>query len=767
MSDRFERIGKNFFNHGVEVRKGNISGSITSTGSFASVQVADKVQGTLTVAGDTTFQNDVAVTGHITASGNISSSGTIYADNFTSTGGDSDGISFADDLDITGAITASGNLGAGGNLYITGTADIDGASNLASDLYVGGNITGSSNISASGNLYVTGNADIDGTLDVDGTANLDDVDIDGYVTASGNIGTDSKLFVTGTSNLVGNTTLQNDLSVSGNITGSTVSASTGKFTTIDIDGGAIDGAAIGASSHTTIKGTTIDATTDFTIGGTVITDGQVADDGTFTMDITDDMVIDVDGGNLDVKDGGTSLLNISSTVVSGSATSVATFGSYGGNVSGSVSSTGSFGYLNVDGDAVIGGNITFGDADTDNIIFGAEVSSSILPDADSTYDFGSSTKYWKDAYIDSVTATGNVSSSVSSTGSFGRVEIAGALTNNSDMFTTHLTGSFSGSFAGQIGSRKLHEESSAATTWTINHNLGSQYVNVTVYDSNDVMVIPTSVTANNANTMTLTFGSPVAGTAMLGLGGGSTADGRTHIHSQASAGTNWRVTHSLGEQFPAVTVYDDNDEVIIPATIKATGINHADLTFEESISGNAHFSVGNGIPGITSANAGKFIRISSTGTNLEFTAANTDVTGALSITGSLSVEGHGHITASGNISASGTIYADNFQSAGGDSAGISFTDDLDLTGHLTASGNISSSGNLYVTGNTDIDGTLDVDGTSNLDDVDVDGYITASGNIGTDGNLYVTGNADVNGTTNLDDVDVDGYITASGNIGTE
>ena len=56
MSDRFERIGKNFFNHGVEVRKGNISGSITSTGSFASVQVADKVQGTLTVAGDTTFQ---------------------------------------------------------------------------------------------------------------------------------------------------------------------------------------------------------------------------------------------------------------------------------------------------------------------------------------------------------------------------------------------------------------------------------------------------------------------------------------------------------------------------------------------------------------------------------------------------------------------------------------------------------------------------------------------------------------------------------------
>ena len=35
-----------------------------------------------------------------------------------------------------------------------------------------------------------------------------------------------------------------------------------------------------------------------------------------------------------------------------------------------------------------------------------------------------------------------------------------------------------------------------------------------------------------------------------------------------------------------------------------------------------------------------------------------------------------HITASGDISSSGTVFADNFQSTGGDSEGISFTDDL-------------------------------------------------------------------------------------------
>ena len=62
------------------------------------------------------------------------------------------------------------------------------------------------------------------------------------------------------------------------------------------------------------------------------------------------------------------------------------------------------------------------------------------------------------------------------------------------------------------------------------------------------------------------------------------------------------------------------------------------------------------------------------------------------LTGDLFVTNH--ITASGNISASGTIFANNFQSAGGDVGGISFTDDFNLIGNLTASGNISSSGHV-------------------------------------------------------------------------
>ena len=78
-----------------------------------------------------TVDGDITAT-HITASGNISASGTIYADNFTSTGGDVAGISFADDLNITGHITASGDINTtAGRVYEAGTSVIDHATAMA------------------------------------------------------------------------------------------------------------------------------------------------------------------------------------------------------------------------------------------------------------------------------------------------------------------------------------------------------------------------------------------------------------------------------------------------------------------------------------------------------------------------------------------------------------------------------------------------------------------------------------------------------------
>ena len=41
-----------------------------------------------------------------------------------------------------------------------------------------------------------------------------------------------------------------------------------------------------------------------------------------------------------------------------------------------------------------GGTLTLGDANTDNIVFGGEVDSNIIPDDDDNYDLGSSSKQW-------------------------------------------------------------------------------------------------------------------------------------------------------------------------------------------------------------------------------------------------------------------------------------------------------------------------------------------------------------------------------------
>jgi len=68
------------------------------------------------------------------------------------------------------------------------------------------------------------------------------------------------------------------------------------MTNVNIDSGAIDGTAIGANSHSTIKGTTIDATTDFTIDGLVITADTITNDAALTVDAAGDIILDANSG---------------------------------------------------------------------------------------------------------------------------------------------------------------------------------------------------------------------------------------------------------------------------------------------------------------------------------------------------------------------------------------------------------------------------------------------------------------------------------------
>jgi hypothetical protein len=56
------------------------------------------------------------------------------------------------------------------------------------------------------------------------------------------------------------------------------------------------------------------------------------------------------------------------------------------------------GNATIDGNITLGGNITVGDSDTDFVTFGADISSSIIPDVDIAFDLGTNSKRWKTIY---------------------------------------------------------------------------------------------------------------------------------------------------------------------------------------------------------------------------------------------------------------------------------------------------------------------------------------------------------------------------------
>ena len=102
------------------------------------------------------------------------------------------------------------------------------------------------------------------------------------------------------------------------------------------------------------------------------------------------------GSGIAIPDGTTGFVYCDGTNVLEALTNVAGNLVVGGNAS-------IGGNLTVTGTTTFnGGTLTLGDADTDNIVFGGEVDSNIIPDDDDTHDLGSSSKKWKDIYIDGI-----------------------------------------------------------------------------------------------------------------------------------------------------------------------------------------------------------------------------------------------------------------------------------------------------------------------------------------------------------------------------
>jgi len=95
--------------------------------------------------------------------------------------------------------------------------------------------------------------------------------------------------------------------------------------------------------------------------------------------------------------------NITGTTITGSNVRVTNDLNVGGKVTVTGDISGSnlnlTGNATIDGDIVLKGNISIGNQTTDLVTFGADVSSSILPDVHNAFDLGSSEKNWRNLHV--------------------------------------------------------------------------------------------------------------------------------------------------------------------------------------------------------------------------------------------------------------------------------------------------------------------------------------------------------------------------------
>ena len=71
----------------------------------------------------------------------------------------------------------------------------------------------------------------------------------------------------------------------------------------------------------------------------------------------------------------------------------------------------------------------------------------------------------------------------------------------------------------EAGFNRVFTQTSTATTWSFEHNLGNQYPQVIVYDSNDELVIPGKVEAVDVNNLNIYFDTAQSGIATATVGG--------------------------------------------------------------------------------------------------------------------------------------------------------------------------------------------------------------------------------------------------------
>ena len=341
-----------------------------------------------------------------------------------------------------------------------------------------------------------------------------------------------------------------------------------------------------------------------------------------------------------------------------------------------------------------GGTITMGDAATDNVVFGADVDSNIIPDDDDSYDLGSSSQEWRNLFID---GTANIDSLVADTADINGGTVDGAIIGGSS--AAAITGTTITGTSFVIGSADISE----AELETIDG------VTAGTVAASKAIVVDANKDFTGARNITLT-GELDAGS--LDVSGDVDVDGTTNL-----------------------------DVVDIDGAV--------DMATTLAVAGNVDFNGDLDVDGTT---------------NLDVV----DIDGAVDMATTLAVAGN--VDFNGDLDVDGTTNLDVVDIDGA----------VDMATTLTVGGEVTAA-SLDISGNVDIDGTLETDALSlngtavtataadiNLIDGITNGTVIASKAIITDSNKDITGGRNITISGELDagsldisgDADIDGTLEA-------
>lgn len=217
------------------------------------------------------------------------------------------------------------------------------------------------------------------------------------------------------------------------------------------------------------------------------------------------------------------------------------------------------GNATIDGNLTLGGNITIGDNVADIVTVTAGFSGSLIPDATSQYDLGSTTKKWNNLHVVSASADYFIGDGSGLTNVVAEVSQVATVT---------------ASFASQ-------------DAVTINHNFNSRNIHVSVYDSSNQLIIPETVTLTTTNQVDVDLSSATSGYVVVAKGGHIIANEDLTSHREdVSGNSTYTITHNLNEEYPLVQAWNTSTKIQeIPSIVESLSANAIEVTFSSTFTG--------------------------------------------------------------------------------------------------------------------------------------------------------------------------------------